>query len=173
MLMRMALAIWLLAPAPWLTPSTPLPLLKEVPPMVAVAFIDGLAEVLIFWLMRVVAAASVPMAIARTLVCCCWSPAAWLTLRLPVYWLPESWILALFTVLTLESAMALVQPSRARTINERVMSLASSQSAQWGEAGTQGTVDGSRDRPATAATVARGHARHAVGVGDHVEALHA
>ena len=53
------------------------------------------------------------------------------------------------------------------------MSLTSSQSAQWGEAGTHGTVDGSRNRAATAAAVAGAHARHAVGVVDYVEAVNA
>ena len=84
MLIRRALAIWLLAPADWFTPSAPLPLLKELPPMVLLALTARLAAVVIFWVTLVVAVALVPMAMARTLVCCCWSPAAWLTLKLPV-----------------------------------------------------------------------------------------
>ncbi|MNN67760.1 hypothetical protein D3C81_1834160 [compost metagenome] len=70
MLTRVTLAIWLLAPAPWFTPRIPLPLLKEVPPMDALASMEREAGVSIFCMTLVLAWDSVPIATALTLVCC-------------------------------------------------------------------------------------------------------
>ncbi|KAA0961707.1 PEP-CTERM sorting domain-containing protein [Pseudomonas sp. ANT_H12B] len=47
------------------------------------------------WRIWVVALALLPMAMARALACCCRSPAAWLTVRLPWYCIPEPSMLAL------------------------------------------------------------------------------
>ena len=67
-LIRMALIIWLLAPADWFTPSTPLPLLKELPPMELVAFIERSAGVVIFCVMLPVADASVDLIISNCVI---------------------------------------------------------------------------------------------------------
>ncbi|MCY1456226.1 hypothetical protein D9M71_734280 [compost metagenome] len=82
-LMLSAFACWVLAPALWLTPSAPLPLLKASPWMLERASIAAAAGVFRRWRICVVALASGPTAKARALACCCWSPAAWLTDRLP------------------------------------------------------------------------------------------
>ncbi|MNG16966.1 hypothetical protein D3C84_1009200 [compost metagenome] len=80
----MALIIWLLAPADWLTPSAPLPLLNALPVMALVAFIERSAGVVMDWRRLPLAEASVPIAMARLLTCCCWSPAAWFIIMLPL-----------------------------------------------------------------------------------------
>ncbi|PAV70677.1 hypothetical protein WR25_22851 [Diploscapter pachys] len=63
--------------------------------MLARASIEGSTGVRKRWRIWVLALASWPMAIARALTCCCWSPAAWLTPRLPWYCAPELSMVAL------------------------------------------------------------------------------
>ncbi|VVQ19079.1 hypothetical protein PS922_05832 [Pseudomonas fluorescens] len=57
--------------------------------MLALASIPGSTCVRNRCRICVVATAWVPLAMARALACCCRSPAAWLTARLPWYCMPE------------------------------------------------------------------------------------
>src|SRR5450830_1911309 len=118
-LIRTALIIWFWAPADWLTLSTPLPLLKEVPWIAAVASMArSAAAPLIFCVTAMFAWALWPTAIATLLLSCCWSPAAWLSVTTPLYCLAELSIVALLLL----SAIAAVQLSTARSIQEAFIS---------------------------------------------------
>src|SRR5450830_2108905 len=114
-LMRTALIIWFWAPADWLTLSAPLPLLKELPWIAALAVRErSAAAPLIFCVTEMFARALWPTAMARLLLNCCWSPAAWLVATTPSYCLPEFVMVALLLL----SAIAAVQLSAARSIQE-------------------------------------------------------
>ncbi|MNT67028.1 hypothetical protein D3C72_2051410 [compost metagenome] len=84
------------------------------------------------WRTSVVALAPWPTAKARTLTCCCRSPAAWLTLRLPWYCLPELSMVALS--ITGDWAKAGALQKVARISSECLISLASSQDLQGRQA---------------------------------------
>src|SRR5450830_394652 len=170
MLIRTALIAWLLAPADWLTPIMPLPLLKELPWMAALALIAVLAPVVIFWFSKVVALALVPTAIARLLSCCCWSPAAWLTITLPLYCWPLLLIVALSITGLPESASTPALLNRARRNSEWRMSLPLADGAEGVHTGRQPVVDRVGDAGAIAAAVSGSHAWQAIGV---VQARHA